>query len=209
MEDAMKTSIFIAAIFISFIAAGCSTTTYLSLTEVNEYQIRFKIVDYEQDENEGVEVTFTIQNGREINGELLSVRDSSVTICIESSATEEELASLKYPINTVRYDEIKELTIEGSSYVWTGIIIGYVVGGIIGYYIGQSGVTSDRMSGFLPIAGMLLGTPLGLTVGGIIGYELSTEEYVLQEIPPGYNMTFLKRLARYPYKEPEYLRAIK
>ena len=139
----MKTPIIIAAIFISFIAAGCSTTTYLSLTEVNQYQIEYKIVDYEQDENEGVEVTFTIQNGKEINGELLSVRDSSVTICIESSATEEELASLKYPINTVRYNEIKELTIEGSSYVWTGIIIGYVVGGIIGYYIGQSGVTSD------------------------------------------------------------------
>ena len=56
---------------------------------------------------------------------------------------------------------------------------------------------------------MSLGAPLGLTVGGIIGYELSTEEYVLQEIPPGYDMTFLKPLARYPYKEPEYLRAIK
>lgn len=94
MEDAIKSPIFIAAIFISLITAGCSTTTYLNLTETNREQIENKIVNYKQGFNEWVEVTFTLQNGKEINGEFLSIRESSITICTELSAAEEELADL-------------------------------------------------------------------------------------------------------------------
>jgi len=48
----------------------------------------------------------------------------------------------------------------------------------------------------------------GAIAGSIIGYSLSTEEYILQEIPPDYNWSILKPLARYQDEEPEYLRAI-
>jgi len=44
--------------------------------------------------------------------------------------------------------------------------------------------------------------------GGITAYALSTEEYVLQEIPSHYGLYFLKPLARYLDKEPQHLKAI-
>jgi len=119
----MKALIVFVIIF-GLIAAGCSTTTYLNLTENNREQVEEQLKYDEQDENVGAELTLSLENGKEINGELLSVRDSTITICTEHSATEEELANLKYPINTIRNDEIKELTIEGSNYIWIGLGIG-------------------------------------------------------------------------------------
>lgn len=200
----MKTLIFVAIVFAGLIAAGC-TTTYLSLQENSTAQIEKKIIDYQQDENVGAEVTLSLKNGTEINGELLSVRDSAVTICTEHSATEEELTSLKYPINTVRDDEIQEITIEGSNYVWTGLGAGMLVG--IGGYLLITTASVDVTVGALIGGGLII--IAASIVGPIVGYSLSTEEFVLQEIPPGYDLSILKPLARYPDEEPEYLRAIK
>jgi hypothetical protein len=56
---------------------------------------------------------------------------------------------------------------------------------------------------------ILTGLIFGPVIGGITGYILSSEEYVIQEIPPDYNLSILKQLSRYPDKEPEYLREIK
>jgi hypothetical protein len=55
----------------------------------------------------------------------------------------------------------------------------------------------------------VIGFIVGAIAGPIVGHALSTEEFVLQEIPPGYNFSLLKPLSRYPDEEPEYLRAIK
>ena len=202
-----KISIFLAFIFAGILATGC-TTTYLNLNENNRDQIENEIYEYEQDKNEGAEVTLSLQNGKEINGELLSVRDSTMIICTEHSAKEEELTSLKYPINTVRNDEIKELTIEGSNYVLAGLGIGIAVVTVIGYLVGKGGVTGAVGSSAAVPLGTGGGFLLGAIVGPLIGWAASTEEYILQEIPLGYDMTFLKPLARYPDEEPEYLRAI-
>lgn len=43
---------------------------------------------------------------------------------------------------------------------------------------------------------------------GITGYAISKEEYIIVEIPPNYNWSFLKLQSRYPVKEPDYLKAI-
>ncbi|MGB5874569.1 MAG: YtxH domain-containing protein [Bacteroidota bacterium] len=67
-------------------------------------------------------------------------------LCTEYSATEEELsvlprteaANLTYPIIPIRNGEIQELTIEGSYYVWTGIVIGALVGSVTGYLLGRA-----------------------------------------------------------------------
>ena len=69
----------------------------------------------------GAEVAILLNDGTEVYGELLSVRDSTMAICSKYAATEKDLARLAHPINIVRNNEIKELTIEGSDYVWTGI----------------------------------------------------------------------------------------
>jgi len=204
----MKTLIFVAIVFAGLIAAGC-TTTYLSLQENSTAQIEKKIIDYQQDENVGAEVTLLLKDSTEIYGELLSVRDSSVIICTEHSATEKELASLKYPINTVRNDEIKELTLEGTNYVLSGLGIGIAAGTGIGVLAGLAVEPSGQSYISPELALGVLGFIVGAIVGPIVGYSLSTEEFVLQEIPPGYDFSLLKPLARYPGEEPEYLRAIK
>jgi len=74
----------------------------VSLTETNEKQIEDKIIEFQKEEAIGAEVTLSLKDGEEINGELLSVRDSTITMCTEYSATEKDLASLQYPIHTVR-----------------------------------------------------------------------------------------------------------
>jgi hypothetical protein len=201
-----KTSIFIAIVFAGLLVAGCSTTTYLSLTENNKEQIEQKLSYDERDKDVGAEVTLLLKDRTEINGELLSVRDSAITICTEYSATEEELANLKYPINTVRDDEIKELSLEGSNHVWTGLAVGIVVGTGLGVLAGS--LVDKHKAEFRAGLGAI-GFIVGAIAGPIVGHALSTEEFVLQEIPPGYDFSLLKPLSRYPVEEPEYLREIK
>ena len=205
----MKTSIIIVVVF-GLLAAGCSTTTYLSLTENDEEQIGQKLNDYAHDEFAGAELTISEKNGAEINGELLSVRDNALTICTERSASEEELASLKYRITIIQNDEIKEVTIEGSNYLWAGIGYGALGGALLGattFLIASEGSTHITQ-GAASVIGALLGALAGAIIGGVVGV-LSTDDFILQKIPPGYTFLPLKSLARYPDEEPEYLRAIK
>ena len=182
-------------------AAGCSTTTYINLEEKDRIYIVRQLGFDKEDKDVGAEVSLLLRDGTETYGELLSVRDSTMTICKEYSATEEELARFTYSISIITNTEIQELTIEGSSYVWTGMVGGNLVGGLIGILVAEEGLAI--------LAGIMVGGALGIIAGGIIGYALSTEEYMLQEIPPDYNWSILKPLSRYPDEEPEYLRAIK
>ena len=207
----MKNIIFIAAISTFLFSAGCGPTTYLSLTENNKEKIEQKLSYDEREKDVGAEITLSIKNGEEINGELLSVRDSTITLCTKHSATEEELAKLKYSITTVRNDEIQELTIEGSSYVWNGLFIGIGAGTGIGVIIGLIIEADSRgdFKGYKTIGLGMIGFITGAIAGPLVGYSLSTEEFILQEIPPDYDFSLLKPLARYPDEEPEYLRAIK
>jgi hypothetical protein len=209
----MKTSIIIVVIF-GLLAAGCGSP-YVSLTETNKEQIEDKIIDFQKEEAQGAEVTLLLKDGEEINGELLSVRDSTITMCTKYSATEKELASLQYPIHTVRTDKIWEITLEGSNYIWTGLGIGAVPGIGLGILVGvnyESKSSSGKLEGLSEgIAGCFLGIMVFTAVaalGGVIGLIASTDDVILYEIPPGYKLLPLKSLARYPDEEPEYLRAI-
>ena len=46
-------------------------------------------------------------------------------------------------------------------------------------------------------------------IGTSVGAEYSAYEIILSDIPPGYDFSILKPLARYPDDEPEYLKKIK
>ena len=217
-----KPLIVITAISTLIFSVACSTTTYVSLTKNDKEQIEKKLRYDEQDENIGAEVTLLIENRTKIKGELLSVRDSTMIICTEHSATDEDLAGLKYPINTVQNDEIQELIIAGDSYVWTGIGYGALGGaallGIIVYattpedknssggYLKNEGIFSK---GGQTATGVILGALVGAIAGGVVGHILSTDDVIFQEIPPGYDMSFLLFFSRYPDEEPDYLRAKK
>lgn len=191
----MRSSIII--VVIGLISVGCSTTTYLSLTENDKGTVRREFNAYEKSNNVGAEVEIVQFNWEEIGGELLFVRDSALILCIEYGATEEELANSVYPVTLVKNNVIKELTFEGSSYVWTGIAVGALAGSIAG------GLTGKEVG-----YAALLFFPLGIIAGSITGFALSTEEFILYEIPPGYSFNFLKDLSRYKEKEPEYLKLI-
>ncbi|MCZ6703465.1 MAG: hypothetical protein O6940_10550, partial [Ignavibacteria bacterium] len=62
----MKSSIFIAIVFAGLLVAGCSTTTYLNLTENNREQVEEQLKYDEQDENDGAEVTLLLKDRTEI-----------------------------------------------------------------------------------------------------------------------------------------------
>jgi len=199
----MKTSIIIVIIF-GLLAAGCSTTTYVNLSEKNRRYIERQLDNAEKDKEVGAEVSMLLKDGTEIYGELLSIRDSTMTLCTEYSATEKELAKLKYPITTIRNDEIKELTIEGSNYIWIGLGIG-IAACLLGAALSEAVIEKGDRTGSIVYALVFGALPIA---GSIVGYALSTDDVILQEIPPDYNLSLFKPLARYPDEEPEYLRAI-
>ena len=214
--------IFIATISTLIFSVACSTTSHVSLKENKKEQIKQKLNDYEQDDNVGAEVTLLFENRIEIKGELLSVRDITMVICTEHSATENELANRTYPINNVRNAEIQEIIIAGDSYVWTGIGYGALGGAVLlgiivyattpednnskGGYLKDEGIFSK---GGQTATGIILGALVGAIAGGVIGYTVFNDDVVLQEFPTGYDFSLLKPLARYPQEEPEYLRSIK
>ena len=200
----MKTSILIV-ISISLIAVGCSTTTYFNLKATYPKSIKKQLNKVEKDSNVGVQVSLLLSNGNEVNGELLSVRDSTMTLRAEYSPQEEELAKLTYPVSLISNNEIQQLTIEGSNWVLVGIVAGVTVG-VLAALLGRT-TTSENEEESSNLAG--LAVSLGLAAGWGLGYALSKEEYVLKEIPPDYDWSILKPLARYPDEEPEYLKAIK
>ncbi len=208
----MKTAIVIVVIF-GLLAAGCGTSPYVSLTETGEEQIEDKIVVYQKEEAMGAEVTVLLKDGEESEGELLSVRDSTITLCTKYSATEKELASLQYPIHTVRTDKILEITLEGNKYPFLiGFGIGAVAGIGLGILVAENYESEELDRGWDELVGGCFGIMVfsGVAaIGTVIGLIASTDDVILYEIPPGYKFLPLKSLARYPDEEPEYLKAIK
>ena len=203
-----KTSIFAVIALASLVAAGCNHTIYLSLTENNKEQIVQKLSCYEQYNEVGIEVTSLLRDGEEIGGELLSVKDSMITICTKHSATDFELANLAYPIISIRNNEIKELTLKGNNLVWISLAIVSITSTGTGIWMGQEinkGLDTEGSEVSFGIIGFLVGA----AVGGIVGYFLSTDDTILSEIPPDYNFCVLKLLARYKGEEPEYLKEMK
>lgn len=194
---------YIIIIVFGIICAGCSTTTFLNLSEDEKGKVRRELNKYEKNKKLGAEITLSLQDGSEINGELLSVRDTALILCTEYAASAEKIMNSAYPVLLVNNNVVQEITLEGSAYIWPGIAAGAIVGTATGALIGSS---SDEL--FAGVQGMMQGFFIGLSIGWIIGYDLSAKEYVLQEIPPGYNFYFLKNLGRYKEKEPEYLKAI-
>lgn len=208
----VRETLIVIVFIICLLAAGCRSP-YLSLTETNDKQIEDKIIVFQKEKAIGAEVTLLLKNGEEINGELLSVRDSSITMCSKYSATEKELANLQYPIHNIKTNKILELTLEGSNYRWIGLGIGTVAGIGIGILVAENYEPSEAKDKLEKGFGkMCMGAMVGLLVAGVgrgIGELLSTDEVILYEIPPGYKLLPLKSLTRYPDEEPEYLKAIK
>jgi hypothetical protein len=112
----LKPSI-VVFILCGILQISCSTTTYLNLDKRSRYYIEKKLDVAKSDNHNGNEITLLLKDGREANGELLSVRDSAMILCTENSATEEELVNHTYPPLVFLNNKIQELTIEGNSWI--------------------------------------------------------------------------------------------
>ncbi len=207
----MKNKIEVVFIF-GLLITGCGPSPYVSLKDTSEKQIEDKILVFQKEEAIGAEVTLLLKDGLEINGELLSIRDSTITICTKYSATEKELISLQYPIQVIRTEKINEITLEGSNYKWIGLGIGAVAGIGLGILVAENYEPSEAKDKLERGFGkMCMGTMVGLLAAGVgmgIGELVSTDDVILYEIPPGYKLIPLKALARYSDEEPEFLKAI-
>jgi hypothetical protein len=175
--------------------------------EDNHSYIKTKLNEAKTEKDVGGEVSLLLKNGDEVYGELLSVRNSTIVLCREYSAKEEELSKLTYPISVISNNDIQQLTLEGTSWVWEGIGAGYLVGGLAGVAIGST-FDDSKEKAFGVIGLMIAMGTVGAITGGITGYALSQEEYVIKDVPPDYNWFILKPISRYPDKEPKYLKSI-
>jgi len=212
----LKTSIIITVAFVVLMVYGCGGTTYLNLSENNVEKVIQTIENYPTNENAGAELILTLKDNTEITGELLSIRENSITICEYYSAPDEELIKIKYPIFSVSNDEIEELTIKGKNNIWSGLGIGALAGTAFGFgYAGfiKASEAEDEEDPTSISTYFLVTVPAGFTLGTLfgagVGAATSVEEIILNNIPPGYDFSIMNPISRYPHEEPKYLKAIK
>jgi small nuclear ribonucleoprotein (snRNP)-like protein len=160
---------------------------------------------------QGSEVVILLKTGEEIEGELLSVRDDALVISKDVGAREYDLKASPDEISVIRRDSIKSVTIEGSSYVLTGIGIGFVGGVAVGWAIGSSSKSEDVVEDVLKPAttaiSAALGGLVGLGVGAIVGAAVSRSDQEVSVAEPN-KILSLRKSARYTKQEPDFLQKI-
>ena len=117
------------------------------------------------------------------------------------------MAEYIYSISIISNNDIQRLNIVGSPWIREGIVAGQLVGGLACAAIGSTFEESKEKGLELNGLKIVMGT-VSTIADGITVYAISTEEYIIVEIPPNYNWSFLKLQSRYPVKEPDYLKAI-
>jgi hypothetical protein len=164
----------------------------------------------------GAKVFIIMNNGNEYSGELLIVRDSTMLLCKEYEASEEDLLDLAYPLYSLKNHAIKIMGFKGENHLVGGMVfgglVGIILGAIIGYAILVSGDYHPFDSPLGYIASLfLIGGGLGMLIGGSIGGNSSTYDEVVYENANAedFDFTKLNIYSRYGSKEPNYLKEIK
>ncbi|MFC2103282.1 hypothetical protein ACFLSS_02520 [Bacteroidota bacterium] len=185
---------------------GCSSSQPISENDDKENESLFVQREF------GAEVFIIMKNGAELTGELLSVRDSSILLCKEYEADEEDLADLVYPVYSIENHDIKLIELKGENKIILGLVLGAGLGAGTGAGISSSGVSKKRYRKLGAAAsGCCVGGLIGALIGVIIGGISSTDDEVVYEYanPGEYDFTQLNIYSRYGGKEPDYLKEIK
>lgn len=205
----VKMSILVSP-FLLFAFAGCSSGEHIIPADYTDRQSGF-----------GAEVIVETIDGNEYTGELLSVRDSVIFVCEKYGASQTELANGVYAINRIGNNRIILIAVEGKKLYITGMLTGGAIGAALGAGIGAlTGSASEQSNTFLfknpsqsqcIAGGACLFGLTGVAVGGLIGAANSSEDRVIYDSvePSQINYEFLKRFARYPDKEPDYIPAFR
>lgn len=161
---------------------------------------------------QGAGVTIIINDGRRLDGELLSVREGSIVLSKNEGLDDSDLALRSSAIVVVRNQEILDVIVHGKSNVLNsmgqGILIGGAIGGMIGFASG------DDESGFIRFTAgqkaLALGVVFagsGFIIGIISGLVTSTSDSVIEPLPDS-DFSTLRHIARYRTGEPEFLKRI-
>ena len=83
----------------------------------------------------GAKVTILLQNGKQITGELLAVRDTRFIIATDIEMHEEVLRAHPEKLLVVAKEDVRSFTICARSYIFNGIAVGLAGGIIIGMIV--------------------------------------------------------------------------
>jgi hypothetical protein len=147
------------------------------------------------------EIEVRLRNGKELKGEFLAVRDSSIVLATDSSLAGSRTARDWKSVSAHPFRDIESILIPGTSWTALGALIGAGLGAA-----GGSAATDEK--GFLApsksqmaLAGGILGGLLGLAIGS--GASIDDVTYSARDFE------LLKPHARFDRVEPEYLREIR
>ena len=147
-----------------------------------------------------------------VEGELLSVRDSSLVISTKPAYDKSEIPPPVSAITVIATREIEKVTIRADYHILDGMGKGFLIGAAGGAVVGL--LSGDDPPGFLSLTagdkalvlGITLGTG-GVVIGAIIGAANSTGERELAPLPGG-DLSMLKPVSKYPSFEPPWLQVI-
>lgn len=151
----------------------------------------------------GAKAYIEMNDGRDFTGELLAVRDSTMIICEEYEADEQELVDSVYSIYVLNNYDIKLIELKVGNYTLTGVIIGYLSPLVLAINPNNKG---NPGVGLLAAAISIVGS----IIGGIIGANITDYEPLYEYTTPNQiDFKQLKIYARYVNNEPEFLKMMK
>jgi hypothetical protein len=169
----------------------------------------------------GAKVFILTNNDEEYSGELLRVRDSTMLLCKEYKASEEDLSNLVYPFYSFNHHDVQMIELRGENNPILGIIFGGLTGALIGVAAGkghgkeeekpdENSFNIDFGYDDGAVLGCCIGGFLGMAIGGIIAFNITDDEVVYEYAnTEEYDFNQLNIYSRYGGKEPEYLKEIK
>jgi hypothetical protein len=180
---------------------------------------------------QGTDVVILLVSGQEVEGELVSVRDSSVLIAVDRESIPPGLPPPIQGILAIKDTLVSHVVVEGSSHVLLGTGLGLVAGVVGGGAIGAASYSPQpppnpkgpfeaigvavaypfvegARAGSYVVGGMLIGAVVGALVGAGVGAATSKSDIEVNLFVPA-ERSALKKVARYPDKEPKALERIK
>ncbi len=156
----------------------------------------------------GARVILALKNARQVTGELLSVRDSSLVISTLKDSDEKDWTTQTGGIVAVDDQEIQKVIIKGNSNIEKGMALGFLIGAGAGALIGSVSGGGWVPPGTMAVAGGIVFGGAGFVIGSIVGVASSTGDKEIEPLP-NHDFPSLKPFARFPAEEPEYLKKIK
>lgn len=166
----------------------------------------------------GKYVTIQLKDSSIISGELISVRENGLIICLSPGLSEEELSDSLQLLVGLNYNRVARIAYEykNGAKMFVPIFLGAGLGIASGFIIGAiafPGASSDKhdivgswFSTLRYVMVAVFGT-VGLIVGTITGISISEEEKNISNISSE-EIEMLKFFSRYDKGEPQFLNQI-